>query len=89
MRSRAINRLAKKHADRIMERASAEFEAIKAELRRVMTGEDARIIQSLGKDASNADLYAALRPLADRAGIRRRFENLWQLLLKVEKLTGE
>lgn len=89
MRSRQINRLAKRHADRLMERATAEFEAIKLELKRVMTADDARTIKALGENPSNDALYAALRPLADRAGLGMRFDNMWQLLLKVEKLNGE
>lgn len=89
MRSKQINRLAKKHADRLMERASTEFEAIKAELRRGMTDEDARTIKALGTNPSIEALYAALRPLAERAGLVGRFDNMWQLLLRVDKLNGE
>ncbi len=89
MRSKQINRLAKQHADRLMERGNAEFEAIKAEIRRVMTDDEARTIKALGTNPSIEALYAALRPLADRAGLGMRFDNLWQLLLKVEKLNGE
>lgn len=89
MRSRQINRLAKQHADRIMESASTEFEAIKAELRRVMTADEALTIKALGTNPSIEALYAALRPLADRAGLGMRFDNMWQLFLRVDKLNGE
>ena len=89
MRSKQINRLAKQHADRLMERGNAEFEAIKLELKRVMTADDARTIKALGENPSNDALYAALRPLADRAALGVRFENMWQLFLRVEKLNGE
>lgn len=88
MRSRALNRLAKQQAIKLQERANAEFDAIKGELKQAMTDEDERTIRALGDAYSNDALYAALRPLAERAGLVGQFENMWQLLSRVDKLNG-
>ena len=93
MRSRAVNRLAKQQAERLQERGDAEFEVIKPALRRAMTNEDKIALRDMrptgGDEWDYSRLYALLRPIADRAGAVQRFDKVWQLLLKVEKLNGE
>ena len=93
MRSKTLSRLAKQQAERLQERGDAEFEAIKPALRRAMTDEDKAALRDMrptGDDQWDySRLYALLRPIADRAGAAQRFEKVWQLLLKVEKLNGE
>jgi hypothetical protein len=93
MRSRAVNRLAKQQAIKLQERGDAEFEAIKPALKRAMTDEDKIALRNMrptGDDEWDyGRLYALLRPIADRAGAVQRFDKVWQLLLKVEKLNGE
>lgn len=90
MRSRALNKLAKQQAERLQARGELEFEAIKPALRRAMTDEDKAALRDMRPTGADewdySQLYALLRPIADRAGAVQRFEKVWNQLMQSQIL---